>query len=150
MIVLFLSVDFSGDQPKTWTWRDADGRSDYVVLAANEIRWDHGYPGPRIATSPRQFGPLRHFIYWDAWVLHYRSDSSAQQAGSRYRAPGRREFVLKTGPLFLLSLLLPLVGAVRLYRRHRPRDPGRCRTCGYDLRATPDRCPECGQVPASL
>ena len=48
----------------------------------------------------------------------------------------------------LLSLPLTVLGTRQMVRRFlatRNR-PGFCRKCGYDLQATPDRCPECGTV----
>src|SRR5258706_7861778 len=52
--------------------------------------------------------------------------------------------------LVLLSLVLALRRVGSLVRERRiVRDGHYCRKCGYDLRATPARCPECGLVPAA-
>lgn len=44
-------------------------------------------------------------------------------------------------------LITPAVWLLRWNRKRRRRAPGLCIVCGYDLRATPNRCPECGTVP---
>jgi hypothetical protein len=49
-------------------------------------------------------------------------------------------------PLALALALLPLGREVRRRRVRRNNRLGLCPRCGYDLRATPGRCPECGQV----
>jgi hypothetical protein len=47
-------------------------------------------------------------------------------------------------PFFLIVLGFASLTIAGHLRRTRRGSEGRCRTCGYDLRASPDRCPECG------
>ncbi len=137
------------------------------------MRWQHGwlqvyrdgYEGPRgrdpfnvllRALHPRapKHRPITRVV---AMATYSSSPDDPWQAephfarGRSYGPDADRSWAVAF-PGWLLPLVLapwPAVAAHRAIRRRRRAGLGRCSHCGYDLRATPDRCPECGAVPAS-
>jgi hypothetical protein len=66
--------------------------------------------------------------------------------------PVSRFWIVRFSYLYPAALLalLSFASAYVARRVGAERVPGLCRNCGYDLRATPNCCPECGTVPASV
>jgi hypothetical protein len=84
-----------------------------------------------------------------AWLGFAYDPNHLIQGNGRIYYNGYRLFV----PHWLFCLLFLAAPAAWYWQRIRDRRlaaEGRCLTCGYDLRATPDRCPECGAVPEKV
>jgi len=71
----------------------------------------------------------------------------------RYFPPGRvdlaadRTWMAPFWSLILIVWLVPALSLSRILRSRHRHAPGVCAHCGYDLRASPERCPECGAAP---
>jgi hypothetical protein len=62
--------------------------------------------------------------------------------------PGERSPTIRFAavPLWFLAVIFGASPTVWITRRRRQYPAGHCETCGYDLRETPQRCPECGAI----
>ena len=53
--------------------------------------------------------------------------------------------VIAAAVLAIRALIQDLIIRARLRKYRTTIVPGHCPGCGYDLRASPERCPECGR-----
>jgi hypothetical protein len=122
--------------------RTVFGEVFFRVLAQERVR-AHFKPGVSVYSQPPE-SPAR--------LVHRREGSLAGFYAGRYDADprgmvgGLPSFDLWVPHWFLAAVTAPLP-AVRLRRYVRLRDRrrrGLCPQCGYDVRATPQACPECG------
>src|SRR5688572_27071539 len=113
--------------------------------------WDSA---PRLGMQPEEYG-LRHASHPPDGLGAYFGPPSVAWPVRVWRNPmaGTRSTVILV-PYWLAGCafaVAPLAWAIRgpgrraRWRKRR----GLCPACGYDLRATPERCPECGKIPAT-
>jgi hypothetical protein len=111
------------------------GRIIEYEQSMNEVRW--------VRWPDHQRWRLRR----GAEFSYHRATAAQVAALASYER--RLVFRFHYGAALLTSLILPMAAlAVWVRSKQRPPAVARCVQCGYDLRATPDRCPECGTVPA--
>jgi len=132
-----------------WVWGQDPSRSDMPGPDEAGIHWHHRESGSAIA---RVFNRT-----CSHWVMGVGWDESRDSPTSPGAPPSTsiktiRIVSIPGAYVFALTAALPGVRLVQMLARRRrlARRPGVCRDCGYDLRATPGRCPECGRVPTGV
>jgi hypothetical protein len=126
-------------------WMDSAPTSPSAISTAG-LHFQHGSydPGSRASAYPTE-----HFLRTGD-VAH---DAAGFEFFSRdYDITSYRErswsVTLPMWAVILLTLALPMRTATQLWRARRRRrrlSAGMCPDCGYDLRGSPERCPECGR-----
>jgi hypothetical protein len=135
--LLVLVLWFGSYGPGSWHLRSADGR-----VFAYSVDLELSASAPMEAWSQLEAGPApaqltRISLLGVRWISH---------GGGSY-VP----FIAISIPYaYVLAVtLVPLWWYWRWRRRQLRSAANRCVSCGYDLRASPERCPECGAFPGA-
>lgn len=125
-----------------WSYELGSERGEIEVSVAHWLApipnpdWTYiGTPLSPVMGSP--WGPERTFGFRSGRSLSLQEGSSAPFAEGRF-------IVLSDWLLVLATAILPGLWLLHGCIQRGLHRVGSCPDCGYDLRATPDRCPECG------
>jgi hypothetical protein len=139
-----------------------DGRDDWLFIGDGRLVWHarawdgDDPPGTRyrILHRERWQQRVRPLVQWGGSSSQYGFfaertyvfvgfEASWGLDGGNYIGHNRMLAI----PLWFLAIVAAIAPALwtrAIYRRRQRIRAGRCLNCGYDLRASSDRCPECG------
>lgn len=162
IVFLWLSGDILGWEG-VWEHQDGDrlGNSHWQVdisgggVCVSEFRMRVIPDGTAFAANYRRARRYPPEHYWrhkldndypDVWQgasARWALSSQSTREGSSLVT--QRSLILPCWPLAIATLILPIDALRREYVRRRVRMAANlCQQCGYDLRASTDRCSECG------
>ena len=110
--------------------------------------WDTDFPGDPHSYVRRS--PLKDSVYADGMGRYFEQRFAGFAVRYRDEAAGPTGMVFRVlvVPHWFLLVVTAVAPAywLAVTRRHRRRAVrGQCAGCGYDLRASSERCPECGR-----
>ncbi|MCU1274589.1 MAG: hypothetical protein JWO48_2020 [Bryobacterales bacterium] len=165
MLLCVVSVGLWGRSYYTWElvsrrsvigWAFWSGRGQCGFYAANmsgspelaikdaSFRYEHPPALPWLRDDPDPSGVLH---YWRGFGFDITTGVPGNPKAPEYVASPFVKIIVPYWFIVLITIVLPVYWIKRQVVARRRLRVGLCRVCSYNLRATPDRCPECGAVP---
>ena len=140
----FIRGDFRYAYTRGWPESATIALATFPSSALDEWQWDMSNPVRPDLGAKRQFPSIQYRSPTNAWRKH-----GFAFAYGEVGAPGsvRRFYFGVRLKLFILAAfaaIVPLQRFSRWIREGSRRRRGLCPACGFDLRASKERCPECG------